>query len=298
MIKQLGYLGFEVKDLAAWERFSTQVLGLGVARRHDHGFALRMDSHAARFFVEEGGADDVSVLGLQVEDEATLRQAASRVRAAGIEVTDGTPEEAARRGVAALVRYRDPGGMPSEIFFGPEKAPEPFRSEVVRSGFVAEELGFGHLVLSAPDMKASRGFYEDVLGFRYSDRITAEIHGHHADLLFFHTNGRHHSIAIGGPQRKRIHHFLVEVRAMDDVGLAFDRALRGGIRIFQTIGRHPNDKMFSFYARTPSGFQFEYGAGGRVVDDATWQPGFYDCISEWGHHPPEFLVPKKDGARP
>ena len=36
----------------------------------------------------------------------------------------------------------------------------------------------------------------------------------------------------------------------------------------QTLGRHPNDRMFSFYAKTPSGFQFEFGWGGREVDDA------------------------------
>jgi hypothetical protein len=59
----------------------------------------------------------------------------------------------------------------------------------------------------------------------------------------------------------------------------------------QTLGRHPNDRMFSFYARTPSGFQFELGWGGRQVDDATWTPTTYDHISEWGHHPPEFLAP-------
>jgi Glyoxalase/Bleomycin resistance protein/Dioxygenase superfamily len=76
------------------------------------------------------------------------------------------------------------------------------------------------------------------------------------------------------------------------VGLAFDRALRGGVRIAQTLGRHPNDRMFSFYAKTPSGFQFECGWGGRIVDDATWEPTTYDRISEWGHHPPVMFAPK------
>ena len=85
---------------------------------------------------------------------------------------------------------------------------------------------------------------------------------------------------------------MLEVRSMDDVGLAYDRALKSGVRIMQTLGKHPNDGMFSFYARTPSGFQFEFGWGGRQVDDATWAPTTYDRISEWGHHPPEFLAPK------
>jgi hypothetical protein len=83
---------------------------------------------------------------------------------------------------------------------------------------------------------------------------------------------------------------------MDDVGLAFDRALGSGVRIMQTLGRHPNDRMFSFYAKTPSGFQFELGWGGREIDDATWQPAEHDRISEWGHHPPEWLAPRRDAG--
>ena len=56
-----------------------------------------------------------------------------------------------------------------------------------------------------------------------------------------------------------------------------------------TIGRHPNDRMFSFYAQTPGKYQFEFGWGAREVDDATWEPSVHDRISEWGHHPPQLL---------
>jgi hypothetical protein len=61
-----------------------------------------------------------------------------------------------------------------------------------------------------------------------------------------------------------------------------------------TLGRHPNDEMFSFYGFTPSGFQFEFGWGGRLIDDADWTPKTYDRISDWGHHPPGVVK----GARP
>ncbi len=160
------------------------------------------------------------------------------------------------------------------------------------SKFVTGEQGLGHVVMSANEPAKSERFYQDLLGFRLSDRIVCEFHGYPVDITFMHGGPRHHSVAIGGPQKKRIHHFMLEVAAMDDVGLGFDRAMRGGIRIMQTLGRHPNDRMFSFYAKTPSGFQFEYGWGARQVDDTTWQPTTYDHISEWGHHPPELVAPK------
>jgi hypothetical protein len=37
------------------------------------------------------------------------------------------------------------------------------------------------------------------------------------------------------------------------------------------LGKHTNDHMVSFYLRTPSGFNVEYGWGAREMDDATWQ---------------------------
>lgn len=291
---QLGYLGFEVKDLPAWETFATRVLGLVVSeRREGGGFSLRLDSRAQRILVEPGPSDDVSVIGWAFPDEQALDAAVARVRAAGHEVIEGDAHAAMQRKVARLFRTADPAGIPLELVCGMERAAEPFSSPLVRSGFVAEEQGLGHCVVTSNDQAASVAFYTELLGFRLSDRIVCEVYGHPVDIVFLHANTRHHSVAVGDRQRKRIHHFMLEVGAIDDMGAGLDRALKHGVRLFQTIGRHPNDRMVSFYARTPSGFQFEYGWGGRQVDDATWQPTQYDHISEWGHHPPQFLVPQK-----
>jgi 2,3-dihydroxybiphenyl 1,2-dioxygenase len=291
-IAQLGYLGFEVSDLGAWESFATSVLGLSVSARGEGGaFSLRMDDHAHRIFVEPGPADDLAFVGWQVAGIAEFERVVARLHAAGVDVTLGTPEDEAHRHVKRLARYHDPSGVPSEIYYGPEIAAEPFRSSVVRSGFVAGERGLGHLVIGVDSREESQKFYCDVLGFRVSDRVLCDVHGYQADILFLHTNPRHHSLAFGDKQKKRVYHFMIEAQSMDEVGLAFDRTLRSGLRIMHTLGRHPNDRMFSFYARTPSGFQFEFGWGGRDVDDATWQTTTYDHISEWGHHPPQFLAP-------
>ncbi len=298
LIEQLGYLAFEVSDLAAWETFATGVLGLAVARRWDGGLSLRMDGHAERFFLTQGPADDLAGVGWQVADETALATVAARLRAAGHDVREGDADEAAHRQVVRLLVTRDPGGTPVEIYFGPTRAAAPFVSPLVGSGFVADDLGLGHLVVSTADDVATGRFYQELLGFALSDRIACTFYGHAVDITFLHTNPRHHSLAFGGPQPKRLHHFLLEVRAFDDVGAALDRAAAAGVRIAQMIGRHPNDKMLSFYAHTPSGFQFEFGTGGRLVDDASWEPCVHDRISEWGHHPPEKYAPRRPKPPP
>jgi 2,3-dihydroxybiphenyl 1,2-dioxygenase len=293
---KLGYLGFEVSDPSAWQVFGRDVLGLMVVDETASGsFGLRMDDYARRLLIEPGPADDLFVMGWEAPDERAFAQIVSRLREAGVRVGDGNREDCARRAVDALVKFEDPAGIPLELFIGAARAATPFRSELVRSGYVTGAQGLGHAVATANSQAESVEFYSKHLGFRLSDHIRCEFHGYKVDIAFLHANARHHSIAFGDRQKKRLHHFMLEVGSMDDVGLAFDRALRKGVRIMQTLGRHPNDRMFSFYAKTPSGFQFELGWGGREVDDASWQPTTYDRISEWGHHPPQLLAGEPPG---
>lgn len=298
-ITQLGYLAFEVSKPEAWESFAVGVIGMAVEQRlAGGGFTLRMDGHRRRFFVTPGPADDLTLVGWQTENAASLAELAAKLMAAGYESKNGTPAELAQRGVQGLITFTDPSGIPSEIYYGPEMAAGKFISPLVASGFVADDLGFGHLVLSAEDQKRSEEFYLNVLGFKLSDTISAVFYGFKADLTFLHVNPRHHSLALGGKQKKRVHHIMFQARSLSDVGMAMDRTLKSGLRIMHTLGRHPNDKMISFYGKTPSGFQFEFGCDGREIDDRIWQPQSYDRISEWGHHPPEALATKKPAATP
>lgn len=297
MIEQLGYLAFEVADLSAWEGFATDVLGLVVTGRDGGALHLAMagDDHAYRLIVRQGPADDLAAIGWQVADAAGLDELVARLAGAGVEVRAANADETDARRVDRLVVATDPAGITTELYVGPATA-APVTSPLVPGGFVAGDLGLGHLVVSAPDDDAARRFYCELLGFKLSDRILCEYYGHPVDITFFHVNGRHHTLAFGGPQPKKLHHFLLEVHTFDEVGMAFDRALRHRVTVAQTIGRHPNDRMISFYAHTPSGFQFEYGTGGRVIDDATWDPVVHHRISEWGHHPPAIVG--RAGARP
>jgi 2,3-dihydroxybiphenyl 1,2-dioxygenase len=289
-VKQLGYLVFEVSDLEAWQDFGTKILGLQVVDpRGDAGFSLRMDGYRQRFFVEHGPADDLAAIGWEVEGPAELEAFAKRFRDGGHEVTQGSATEAAGRNVEALIRVNDPAGNPNEIFYGPKKASEPFVSDVVRSGFVADAQGFGHVVVAAKDQDEHEAFYANMFGLKLSDYIRCEYFGHKIDVTFMHANSRHHSLAFGGGQLKRIHHFMVQSNSVDEVGMCYDRFLFSGGMVHQTLGRHPNDKMFSFYGYTPSGFHFEFGSGAIEIGEG-WESTTHGKVSEWGHHPPQLLT--------
>ena len=91
-------------------------------------------------------------------------------------------------------------------------------------------------------------------------------------------------LPLPGP-RKRLNHFMLQVTELDSVGITFNLVEEKGIRTGK-LGRHTNDHMFSFYMETPSGFNVEYGWGGREVDDDHWEVQHYKEASIWGHSQP------------
>ena len=287
-ITQLGYLGIGVSDINAWEEFATQTLGLQVSNKEDDGtLLLRLDDYHHRFLIHPTGEDDVAYLGWEVTGTHELRAMEEQLRAAGIEVQHGTREEAAARRVVELITYKDPSGIPSEIFYGPLMTfNKPFQSPRPLSGFVAAEQGLGHMVITMDDFDQSVDFYRDVLGMRISDYIQlTRPSGEEVQLAFFHCNPRHHTIAFFARPNppKRLNHFMLQVQSMDDVGSTYDLCQDQGTPIARTLGRHTNDHMVSFYMQTPSGFEVEYGWGARVVDDSTWQVQYHTAGSIWGH---------------
>jgi len=289
-VTQLGYLGLSVSDINAWEHFATHTLGLQVSERGDDGsLFLRTDEYHHRFLVHPTGKDDLAYIGWEVKDEDALRAMAEQLTASGIEVKKGTQAEAEARRVVDLLTFKDPSGIASEIFYGPLMTFNlPFQSPRPISGFEGGTLGLGHMVVVMDDFDRSLHFYRDVLGMRLSDFVQVERPpGHKMRLAFFHCNPRHHTLAFyATPQPpKRLNHFMLQAKMLDDVGATYYLCQDQGVPIARSLGRHTNDHMVSFYLRTPSGFEVEYGWGGRVVDDSTWQVQLHTAGSMWGHRP-------------
>lgn len=288
-IRNLGYSVFGVSDLAAWERFGVDMLGMQIGRREDKLLTLRMDEYQQRVVLEQGKDDDLRAAGWEFDDEHALEAYVAGLRAKGVAVEACSADHARARRVERVYRCEDPNGFGHEFYFGPALAgvENPFRSSVLAGkGFNTGPLGMGHLLPKSEDYAAAVDFYRNVLGFRLSDYIREEVApGVVVDATFFHTKtGRHHSLATAFiPSKKILNHLMVELQSMDDVGLAYDRCVKAGYPMVLELGHHPNDEMFSFYVVTPSGFAIEYGWGGIVIDDGKWQVRSFTKLSDWGH---------------
>jgi 2,3-dihydroxybiphenyl 1,2-dioxygenase len=285
-ITALGYIGIKSSQLDQWSQMATDLLGMQQVDRGGGMRAFRMDDRKQRLIVDGSSDAGLGVMGWEVPTRAELDCLAGRLDDHGVKVTRGSRALADERHVAELISFRDPAGNPLEAFSQPELASDPFKPGRPISGFRTGALGMGHAVLNVEEVEPLLPFYRDLLGFKVSDFGLKPY-----KLYFFHVNGRHHSFAMVGSGRRAMHHFMVEVGSLDDVGQGYDLAQTDERRIAYTLGRHTNDHMTSFYVNTPSGFFIEYGWGGRVIDPAAWQPHeTFDGPSLWGHerlHMPE-----------
>jgi 2,3-dihydroxybiphenyl 1,2-dioxygenase len=284
----LGYIVVEASDLDAWQKFTVDVLGLGLAYHDSEALlGLRTDERVHRLIIEAGPADDLCGMGFDCGTDAALDVLVARLREHGLAVGVCDDALARRRRVRRLVATQDPDGNRVELFVDLALADSPFRSALVPSGFVTGSGGAGHAFLPSRDRQAMLDFYA-LLGFRLSDYIREEVApGVVLDAAFIHCNPRHHTLAFAAvPSPKKIHHFMLEVRDRIDVGCAYDRVQDAKLPLALSIGMHPNDLMFSFYVTTPSGFAVEFGADGRQIEDEDqWQVVTHDRVSIWGHKP-------------
>jgi len=281
-ITQLGYVGFRVSDLAAWRMVASEIAGFEVVE--GEATYLRVDERHHRIALYPDKTDALAYAGWEAANAADFAALTARVRAAGVAVTQGTRAECDERRVADLVKFRDPNGFPLELYHGPHAAPCAFKPGRPVSGFKTGAQGLGHIVLRCADRDAAVTFYCDTLGMRITD--TAELANSNMQATFLHCNARHHSLALttAAPGTAgQVSHLMVEANVMEDVGRAYDLCQAKGVPIWLTLGQHTNDRMLSFYMRSPSGFALELGYGAIEVDDATWQTAHWQTGSHWGH---------------
>ncbi|MGE0058957.1 MAG: VOC family protein [Dehalococcoidia bacterium] len=301
-VTQLGYIGIGVKDIDAWEEYAQNVLGLQVSGKEEDGsLLLRMDAYHYRFILHPSGEDDLVFAGWETKDATTMAEIASQLRNAGVEVEEGSEDLVRSRSVLGLIRFKDPNGLETEVFYGPFfDNGNPFKSPRNITGFQTGEqgsMGLGHILIGVKNSKETSDFYTGLLGLKISDYIDLGPSGRPMRASFMHANPRHHSLAfveLPGAQ-KLINHFMIEAKEMDDVGLTFNLVKSKGIYTGE-LGRHTNDRMFSFYSMSPSNFMIEFGCNGRLVDDTDWQVQYYKAASIWGHDRPQAPSPVAPGA--
>jgi 2,3-dihydroxybiphenyl 1,2-dioxygenase len=288
LIKGLGYVTVAAADIERWRHFAFDVLGFARGNGPDDtALYLRLDERAARIVVVPGDVDKILTVGWEVRDHADLARVKSALDTAGIPFKQLSLDEADARRVEEVIAFDDPAGTSLEVFHGAvlDQSPvvPPFGARFVTAG-----QGLGHVVLPALDVNDLFDFYTQVLGFvsRGAFRVPVPPEFGPLRVRFLGVNQRHHSLAICPAQTMRdpgLIHLMVEVDSLDAVGQALDRVNSEGYQLSSTLGRHTNDKMVSFYVRTPGDWDIEFGTAGMLVDESHYTAEEITADSYWGH---------------
>lgn len=286
-IRGLSYFVAQVANLGDWQRYAEDVLGMPVSHAPQGGLYVKMDERPFRMLIVEGGEGCYLASGWELASAAAFKHALQVLEEKGVAFTLGSAQEIDQRGVQELAIVVDPSGNRHELSWGHRSDCLPFVSPQGVPRFITGDMGLGHTVLPAPNFDATVAFARDVLGFEVSDifNFRPAPDAPPVRIHFLHCgNARHHSLALAEyPVPSGCVHAMVEVDSMTEVGRAHDRMQAAGVALSATLGQHLNDRMTSFYMKTPSGFDLEYGYGGLQVDWEQHSAFEFTRVSIWGH---------------
>ena len=283
LVSSLRSAEIGVPNLADAETFYTTVWGLSVIARSETSVYLR-GTGADHHLLSLHAADvaEMRMVTLRTDSTAALDEIASRTPLNGGTVLIArSPVDEPGRGEA--VTLRDPQGRIIRIVCGDIRhTPLPDHND--------QPIRLAHVVLNSENVADAQPFYENVLGFKLSDRTRM--------MAFIRIpkpegeEGDHHSIALADADNNCVNHIAFVMPTLESVMRGGGRMRDAGYGIEWGPGRHgPGDNAFNYFIG-PAGFVIEYTAEVEQVDeryevgkpeDWTWPPGRVD---QWGISPP------------
>ncbi|MEU5882117.1 VOC family protein [Spirillospora sp. NPDC047279] len=293
LITHLRHVDLAVPDYERQREFYGGVWGLTEVA-NDSGISfLAAEGSPEQYIVRlrRAGEKRLDLIAFGAETPADVDALAGRLRAAGVTlITEpgalGTP------GGGYGVRFFDLDGRTVEV-----SADVAVRAHRRLEEREAVPVRLSHVVLNAPDLDATRRWYETHLGFALSDTLSSP---HMGEVMhFMRCNPQHHSLAIAKGPHTALHHVSFEMRGVDEYMYGTGRLLRAGVRMIWGPGRHlAGDNTFSYFL-DPHGNTIEYTTELETLDEDAWHPHVYDfsqpeVTDQWGTaNPMNELVAKE-----
>ena len=249
-VSKLGYVTFDTPDLDRLAEHYTQVLDFSlVDRSADEVFLTpSFDHHAV--VLRRGEAKGRSIVGFEVFED--LGDAERRLRDAGYEVqrrsdiAPSTPD--------VLVLDEPMTGTAIHLY-----------DQQARSGLTADAplrpTKLGHVAAFTPELAPMQSFYEELLGFRWSDTV--------GDFfVFLRCNADHHAANfMASRSRSGMHHVAFEMRDLNHLQTMLDHMAARAKRLEWGPGRHGAGHNIFTYHHDPDGNLIELFTQLDVIAD-------------------------------
>ncbi|GAA3194560.1 VOC family protein [Actinocorallia longicatena] len=281
LITHLRHVDLAVPDYDKQLDFYSGVWGLTEVASDDGVSFLAAEGSPEQYIVRlRKDADKrLDLIAFGAQTPADVDALAERLGTAGVQLIS-TPGKLDTPGGGYGFRFFDLDGrtveISADVALRTHRKLEPKESVPVR---------LSHVVLNAPDITATRTWYETHLGFALSDTLSSPYMGE--VMHFMRCNPQHHSLAIAKGPHTSLHHISFELRGIDEYMYGTGRLLRSGTRMIWGPGRHlAGDNTFSYFL-DPHGNTVEYTTELENLDEDTWHPGVHDfsqpeVTDQWG----------------
>ncbi|MGD9528240.1 VOC family protein [Pseudonocardia sp.] len=257
-VSKLGYVGFETPDVDRLVEYYTTVLDFTAVDTAPEGAFLTTGTDHHCVVVTRGDARGRAVVGYEIWED--LDSAQQRLKEAGYEterrsdIGPGTSdvlvlEEPATGTPLHLMTSQDPSGVEGYPPLRPTK--------------------LGHVAAYTSALNPMQAFYQDLLGFKWSDTV--------GDFfVFLRCNADHHAANfMASTKYQGMHHIAYEMRDPNHLIAMLDHLAKNGYRLHWGPGRHgPGHNLFTYH-RDPDGHVIELFTQIDVVHDEAkgyWEP--------------------------
>ena len=249
--RKLGYAALTVTDLTRSVHFYRDLLGLDLVEQGADVAFLRCSRDHHNIVLHRGTAPGLKRVGWELESQADTDKAFAHFDGLGLKPQRVAKAEAQALRQGPSFRVRVPGcGLEFDFYGATTMLAKPYVPTV------AKIVRLGHVVIGSSDFAGTQAALRRDFGFVESDFVED-----HFTFMRCFPNPLHHSFAVGASTGNHLHHVNFMVNDIDDVGRAWHRMTKAGVRIAFGIGRHPPSGSVFLYFFDPDGMSVEYSFG-------------------------------------
>ena len=269
-VTKLGYVEFETPDLDRLTEYYTKVLDfVPVEQSNEQVYLTPSFDHHSVVLRASKEQRARTVVGYEIAED--LADAERRIREAGYEVerrsdiAPSTPD--------VLVVAEPLTGTLLHLY------DQQSRSGVGPDDSILRPTKLGHIAAFTPDLAPTQDFYQDLLGFRWSDTI--------GDFfVFLRCNSDHHAANfMASKSRDGMHHIAYEMRDLNHLQTMLDHMAHQEVRLDWGPGRHGAGHNVFTYHKDPDGNTIELFTQLDVIHDES--KGYFEP-RPWHNEFPQF----------
>ncbi|MGH2850430.1 MAG: VOC family protein [Solirubrobacteraceae bacterium] len=273
----MGHVAMRVTDPERSADHLSRTLGLRRTYDDERGIGLSCNERHHEVQLIAAAAAGLDHVGIEVEEERDLNRLRDALIADGAPILNETPQEA---GLAEAIRVQGPEDLVLELYTSMARDPlsvEHYMPPLARR--------FGHVNIATRDRAESQRFLCDVLGFRVSDTLGA-------DIRWLRCDRDHHGIALRQADENTMHHYAFELQDWGAIQRYADQLALLGKRLIWGPGRHGPGRNLYTYTPDPENAIVEGYADLLSIDDeANYEPIEWDergaqALNLWGPPPP------------